>query len=72
MATVVEAIRIPRASRWALAAIALGVATMTLPAVVAEWSSSGRVTIAGLTEIVSRGIRHLGLVGRRRPHLTTL
>lgn len=55
MATVVEAIRIPRASRWALAAIALGIATMTLPAVVAEWSSSGRVTIAGLTEIVSRG-----------------
>lgn len=42
-------------SAWALATVALGVATMTVPPLVAEWSSSGRVTIAGLVETVSAG-----------------
>ncbi len=44
-----------RPALWALTAVALGVAMMTLPAPVAEWSSSGQVTVAGLVDTVSVG-----------------
>ena len=55
MTTVAQSARRRDISPWALAAVALGVATMTFPPLVAERSSSGRVTIAGLVETVSAG-----------------
>ena len=55
MTTVAQNARRRGLSPWALAAVAFGVATMTLRPLVAEWSSSGRVAIAGLAQTVSTG-----------------
>ncbi len=54
-------------SAWTLAAVALAVATMTLPSLVAEWSSSGRITIAGLVETVSVGFTRWVVSGTASP-----
>lgn len=55
MTVVAPPLRGPGPALWALSAGALGVATMTLPSLVAEWSLSGRVIVAGLSDTVSEG-----------------
>ncbi|MXS74482.1 hypothetical protein FDM98_07385 [Microbacterium sp. TL13] len=52
---------------WVLSAVLLGVATMILPSLVAEWSSAGRVAVAGLVETVSVGFERWMSSGAAAP-----
>lgn len=53
---------------WTLAAAALAIATITLPPLAAEWSSSGRITITGIVETVSEGFTRWVASGAATPN----